>query len=106
MDQETFNKLVEDRFFICSHTLGQKSAEYSRNGDKLHNFKRAGAMLSCTPEEALLGMMSKHQISIIDIIMDIHHGILPTDEKLSEKITDNINYLLLLEALIRERMPE
>jgi hypothetical protein len=106
MNQEDFNDLVDARFFVCRTSLGQKSNEYSRNGDKLHNFKRAGAMLSCTPEEALLGMVAKHQISIMDIVDDIADGLLPTDEKLSEKMTDSINYLLLLEGLIRERLPQ
>lgn len=104
MNQEDFTKLVNNRFTVCGAILGGKSAEYSRNGDKLHNFKRAGKMLFCTPEHALIGMMAKHQISIMDIVDDIYDGLLPTDELLSEKIADNINYLLLLEALIRERM--
>ena len=105
MNHDIFNDLVIDRLESCKKTLAGKSKEYSRNDDKLHNFKRAGELLGTTPERALLGMMTKHLISVIDIVDDIEFvGEIPTEEKLSEKIGDSINYLLLLEGLIRERL--
>ena len=88
----------------CSRLLaGVKNAEYSRNDDKLHNFKRAGALLGCTPHEALVGMWSKHLISILDMVSDYAaSGKIPTSFTIDEKFTDAINYLHLLEALFRE----
>ncbi|NMC10240.1 MAG: hypothetical protein GYA39_04580 [Methanothrix sp.] len=88
---------------ICNSTLQIKAKEYGTT-DRLHNFKMAAAIQGVEPETALLGMWAKHLVSVIDIIHDIEqHGKLPTKELLSEKITDSINYLLLLEALIEER---
>ena len=46
----------------------------------------------------------KHRTSISDIVDDIDNGKLPSREKLAEKMNDSINYLLLLEALIVERL--
>jgi len=38
------------------------------------------------------------------MIHDIDKGILPSESVLNEKMTDNIDYTVLLEGLIRERM--
>jgi hypothetical protein len=106
MEISDFKKLVFDRFDKCSNLmLGPKDKEYSRGGDKLYNFKRAGVLQNITPEKALLGMWSKHLISIIDIINEIDVKI-PSKEMMNEKINDNINYLFLLEGLIEERRLE
>ena len=103
MNHETFVAIAAKRFQACTDILNMKSKEYSRDKDKLHNFKAAGQMLGCTPETALIGMKVKHDVSVIDIILDINAGKLPDEALLSEKITDSINYLVLLEALITER---
>lgn len=102
MKTETFNVLVAECIEKIRSTLVKKSGEYSRNDDKLHNFKRAGAMLGCTPEKALLGMMVKHTTSIFDMVDDLEKGKFPSLEMLDEKFTDNLNYLILLKALIKE----
>lgn len=105
METSVFIKsIVQPRFELCLNLMcGSKDKEYSRNGDKFHNFKIAAAMDGITPERALRGMWLKHLISIKDIIDDLDIGILPDQKILDEKITDNINYLLLLEGLIKER---
>jgi hypothetical protein len=104
MDAEEFDKVLEARITLLKRVLSFKSFEYSRNNDKLHNFKRAGQMLNISPEKALIGMKVKHDISILDIINDIDNNKLPNIELLEEKIGDAINYLILLEALIKERI--
>ena len=103
MNHETFCALAAKRFQACQDILNMKSKEYSRDEDKLHNFKLAGQMSGWPPEVALAGMKLKHDVSIADIVRDIYNGILPDEALLSEKITDSINYLVLLEALITER---
>lgn len=104
MDDIIFQKILDFRFQACKAVLSTKSREYARSDDRLHNFKRAGAMLGVSPEQALLGMWSKHIISILDIVTDIvEYGNLPSDKIIEEKFTDSINYLTLLEALIIER---
>jgi hypothetical protein len=103
MKAEEFNKLVEARLKVCSETLQKKADEYAASDDRLHNFKVAGAMLSCTPERALLGMAAKHLVSVFDIVSNIEHGKVPDDKLVLEKLTDTINYVILLEALVQER---
>ena len=101
MDWETYKKIIEDRLSACKELLVRKANGYSRDGDPFHNFKVAGEILNTTPEKTLLGMWIKHVISIIDIVNDIPE--LPTDEILAEKISDTINYMLILEAMVLDR---
>lgn len=103
MNHETFCTLSTKRFQACQDILASKSKEYSRSGDKLHNFKRAAALLCCSPEKALVGMMSKHIVSVLDIVDDIESGNVPDEALVSEKIGDLVNYSVLLEALIEDR---
>lgn len=103
MNHSEFNKLLNEIVIRTTNVLATKSAEYSTDTDKLHNFKRAGKMLQCSPEKALVGMWTKHVISILDIVdgntAKSYDEYIKTVE---EKITDAINYLILLEALIKE----
>jgi hypothetical protein len=106
MKAEDFDKLVDARLGFCGRTLQIKAAEYATS-DRLHNFKVAAALQDIEPETALLGMWAKHIVSVVDIINAIeHHSKVPEPKLLSEKITDVINYSLLLEALIEERRAE
>lgn len=107
MKHAKFDKLLKEILKRTTNVLSTKSDEYSTDVDKLHNFKRAGAMLNCTPEKALIGMWTKHIISILDIVDRIerneHDETQAEVHALEEKIGDAINYLILLEALIKER---
>lgn len=111
MNKKTFEKITRDMFENrCMRLmLGSKDDEYSRNDDKLHNFKRVGVRRNTPPEEALMGMLEKHLVSIEDMIDDIVHAYrcnnsyVPNFDTWSEKLGDAINYLFLLYALIYER---
>lgn len=103
MHADDFNEIAEARIARCRSTLIVKGEEYSRGGDRLHNFKTAAAIDGETPEQALWGMAKKHVVSVRDLIKDIERGIVPSRKMLDEKITDWINYGLLLEGLIEER---
>jgi hypothetical protein len=106
MNAKDFEKLVDDRLGFCSRTLQIKAKEYATS-DRLHNFKVAASLQDIEPETAPLGMWAKHIVSIVDIINAIEHqGRLPDAKLLNEKLTDVINYSLLLEALIEERRLE
>ena len=103
MKQEAFDQIVSDRLSFCQKTLSMKAVEYATS-DRLHNFKLAAALQGIEPETALVGMWAKHLVSIVDIVSTIEHtGAATAPALLSEKITDVINYALLLEALIEER---
>ena len=104
MSHKEFEILLEERFDKIRSTLANKNREYASGEDKLHNFKRAGKMLGCTQEKALIGMWTKHIISILDIVDKWNdQNIDPDGEQLDEKIGDAINYLILLEACFKER---
>ncbi len=102
MTYEDFEKTFEARVDQCRRTLISKNTEYARGGDKLSNFKKAAAMQGVTPPTALQGMMSKHQISIVDFIADLERGITHPQSAWDEKIGDALNYLFLLDAILKE----
>ena len=105
MDSKEFNLLANGIFSECKAKLISKGQEYAKGKDRLSNFKRAAALEQVDPELALQGMMTKHVVSIYDYIDDLNDGIFAlTTDQLEEKIVDNINYLILLWALVNERI--
>jgi hypothetical protein len=100
---KTFERLFDAAVARERATLCTKADEYAR-GDRLSNFKLAAARQECTPERALEGMNEKHLTSIHDMIKDIDRGIVAPIERWREKIGDARNYLLLLEALVVDRI--
>lgn len=101
MTPEDFASIAVERLGYCQTLLISKGKEYSRNGDRLWNFKAAAAMKGCTPEEALMGMLLKHWVSIMDMVAEPGKV---TVNMIDDKLSDNINYSLLLEGLFLERM--
>jgi len=98
---DDFDCLVDRRLHEIHSILNQKAAEYSVESDRFHNFKIAARMNDTTPEKALKGMMLKHEVSIQDMI---NCDVEITEELIDEKIGDNINYLILLEGLMKEKL--
>ena len=103
MTIDKFNELVD---FIVEQRIRKvmcnKAAEYSRGDDKLYNFYRAAEVDRITPVEALRGMMLKHDVSIKDMLDDLQKNVHHTKDLWHEKLTDKINYLILLWALLQE----
>ena len=100
MTHDNFNEVFSEVFAECDTLLNSKSKEYSTESDKLHNFHSAGMLQDIHPAEALSGMMAKHTISVYDMIRDTAGGKRYSVEKWDEKISDHINYLVLLKALL------
>lgn len=98
MQAEDFNQVVEYQLNKCMELLGVKSLEYATE-DRLHNFKVAANLEGIPIRQALAGMMAKHTVSIYDMCRDENAFTLHIWE---EKITDHINYLLLLRAVLEE----
>lgn len=103
MKNDEFFNMCQKYCNKCLDLMGQKGDEYSRNNDKLHNFKSAAAFDDCEPELALWGMWLKHIISVKDFLHDLRDGISHPIDKWDEKLMDMINYTLLLRALLLER---
>lgn len=103
MNSNKFNEVIEEQIKRCTDILCVKAEEYAADDDRLHNFKNAAGMMSCDPKEALAGMMAKHTISVYDMCRS---GKSYPIKLWNEKITDHINYLLLLRGLVEEEKIE
>ena len=104
MNNEDFKVVVDGCIDNIKQVLESKSQEYSSKEDKLHNFVAAAKLMRCkTKEYALLGMLNKHLVSVIDMIVKYEQeGILPSAKLVNEKIGDSINYFVLLKACFME----
>ena len=102
MNTKRFNEVVAAQIKLSTDILCVKAGEYATD-DRLHNFKVAAELQGCSPKEALAGMMAKHTVSVYDLCCLSRAASI---EMWSEKITDSINYLLLLRAVIQEEMDE
>lgn len=102
MKTEEFNEVVKKQLGRCESILVKKAEEYATE-DRLHNFKVAAKIENCSPEQALMGMMAKHTVSVYDML---NSGKEYSSQMWDEKITDSINYLILLRALIEEKKEE
>jgi hypothetical protein len=104
MTELEFENLVNERLNKIKSTLVTKGQEYRRNNDPLHNFNKAARLGNTTREKALWGFALKHYVSFMDILDDIEKGDLPSESAVDEKIGDLINYLILAEASIKEKL--
>ncbi len=98
MKHSEFKKIFEKRIKRCDTLLIQKAEEYATE-DRLHNFKVAGVLQGIDSRSALGGMFAKHIVSIFDMIETKE---LANISLWDEKITDSLNYLFLLEAIVIE----
>lgn len=98
MTNEDFNRVVEKQLDYCIELLGVKNTEYKGEANRFHTFDVAAKLQGCTRKQALAGMMAKHSVSVYDMCASGEYSL----EKWTEKITDSINYLLLLRAMIAE----
>lgn len=103
MTPAVFRELLEERLEKTRRVLDSKATEYASTADRLHNFKRASAITGETPAQVCVGFMIKHLVSVIDMVDQIAP---PSSEKIDEKIGDSINYLILLEGILREHLKE
>lgn len=85
---------------LCAATLQKKKQEYTGgSADRLVGFKTAAALQGCSQRQALAGMLAKHIVSLYDMCFsDTDHSMAVWEEK----ITDSLNYLFLLKAIVKE----
>lgn len=100
MTQEKFNAFAKNFVKQTTSVLYAKGKSYALNrDDRLEHFKRAAEYLSTTPKEACLAQLTKHLISIRDMVC-VNDGTTFSPEQWDEKIGDAINYFVLLRALV------
>jgi len=94
-----FESIISNQASDCLEVLKYKGEEYASIDDRLHNFRVGSEVLGVSMRQVLAGMMIKHTTSIYDMCMDQSLQELTT---WVEKITDHINYLLILKAVVIE----
>ena len=99
MTTERFNEVVKDLTTQIKNTLIRKAGEYNLDDDRLSVFKHGAVMSKETPEQVLYGFLLKHLISQADMIST---GEKYTKELWLEKITDIMNYNILLLGLLED----
>lgn len=104
MTDDRFKRLLEERMVKIRKTLEAKKVEYAKTS-RMHNFERASKVLGCSQERALMGIAVKHIVSVLDIVDQIEanmDGSLTLDFW-NEKMGDAINYMCLLDVMVRSR---
>lgn len=103
MTPQNFDIIVQKVMERCIETLSYKKDEYSEGSDRLDQFKKGAAFRNKHPMDVLGGMMIKHTTSIYDLIDKESRGESVGIGMWEEKITDHINYLILLMGLILDQ---
>ena len=103
MNHIDFNRLVEQETQRMKDVMCSKSADYSVADDKLFNFKLAAEVDGVSPIEALRGMWLKHRTSIRQGLDELMDGKCRPEKWWIEKLTDDRNYSILLQALLVEK---
>lgn len=103
MNSKEFAQVFDEQMQLCNDVLFQKAGEYATDDNRMHNFNAGAAISGKTPVEVLGGYMLKHTISVYHMIGEGNPQAF-SREKWTEKITDHINYLILLQALLQESL--
>lgn len=100
MEPSEFNQFLRVTLNEIQETLSAKEQVYSSNANRFHNFNRAAIMDWTTPIRSLRGMQTKHRVAISDFL---NEPITDTPyHEWREKIIDNINYYILMLAMVYE----
>lgn len=93
MPAERFNDLLDELDGSSLHTLKEKNAKYSSNGDCLHNFRSGAEILGGTSAQACWGYLTKHLVVLRDMV---ERNDFSDKDDFLEKCQDSINYIRFL----------
>jgi hypothetical protein len=105
MTKHQFDSLIVDRRLeLIKKILKSKNAEYSYSASAFENFEK-GVELSMhdKKEKYAWELLVKHLQSIKSILENLNDRKNPSNELIEEKFGDAINYLILLEGMLKER---
>lgn len=105
MNSKDFNVIINERCALIKQVLAKKATEYASGEDRFHNFNVAARKRNTSPEQALMGVKVKHDVSVDDLVEWAENA--PeklTLDLINEKIGDSINYLCLLEGMLKRRV--
>lgn len=104
MVKEDFIKMRSEIFDKCINITKSKGEDYTKgNVDVLSNFKEGGRDLGVPPMKTLGIFMKKHTDAISNYIKNDGQC---ESEPISERIADAINYLVFLQAIIKDEEKE
>lgn len=106
MTREVFNNIVERRLSLIKVILVQKGEEYSTQDDVFHNFNAAtGLSFHKSREKVAWEFAVKHFQSIKDILDKTENEEFEVSAPMiEEKLGDAINYLILIEGMLKNRL--
>lgn len=99
MTQEEFNLITNKLFGDCNNVLTQGSKEYAGDEDKLANFKDCAELIGISPEKVAFVYLYKHIAGVAKYVRNQE----PQRDSIEGRVTDAINYLALLNAILLER---
>jgi len=95
---DQFKDILDAQITRVQDVLVVKAAEYATE-DRLANFRKGANLRGVGMPQVVTGMMVKHTVSIYDMVESEKQF---TMDQWDEKITDHINYLILLRATLVE----
>lgn len=98
MKPENFDALSQTVLVKCAEVLSTKEEDYGSEADRLIQFKQMAVLQENTPRQALWGAATKHLTTIMDAVQGRELKI----ETIQHRVTDFINYLILLLAIVEE----
>lgn len=98
---QEFEDVINRRIELIKEILASKAEEYSTDTDRFQNFNEGASLTKQSPERTLWGYAAKHFVSILKMLDDIDKNIPLKEEVVDEKLGDSINYLILLEGLMK-----
>jgi hypothetical protein len=99
LTNEMFDDLVDQQIAACREMLTAKGIDYTDGNDRLYNFKVVGSMVGAAPELVWAIYWLKHVFAIAAFCGRERLE----SEPIEGRITDALNYLYLLRALVEER---
>lgn len=91
---------IQNQMKRCEEILDKKFNEYGLHKDPYWHFNRAADLLQQSPEQVLMALFSKHLTCIVEMAEEPPYY---TRERWDEKLTDAINYLLILSSMVLAR---
>ena len=104
MNLDKFNLLLEGIFRRTESTFNKKRNEYAHDKDVFKSLKNGvGFSFHDEPEQVAYEYLCKHLESIQSILKKLPEET-PRYEIINEKFGDAINYLIIIEGLLKERV--
>lgn len=105
---DIFTAWLEEYHKESYETLAVKAKEYSKNGNRFHNFDLAVQLLKPlgvidSPAKVAFCFKTKQLISIIDMLVNPETV---TEGMLKEKFGDDVNYDFLIRGLLQRDITE